>query len=357
MSNQQADSALQPGVDSTHDWRPIVAITMGDPAGVGPEVILKAMRSPRVQADTRCLVVGDAAWMTQAVQRMALDLEIQAVRSVGDASFTPGRLDVLDLQNAPADRIQLGIVSPYAGRAAVESVQVAARLALEGAVDAIATAPLNKEAMQSAGFRYPGHTELLAELTGTDAYSMLLVTPKLRVFFVTVHVSLRKALDLITTARVVRTIGVAQRTLQRFGLLAPRIAVAGLNPHAGEGGLFGDEEQKEIQPAVAQMRAAGVDVTGPWPPDTVFARAMAGHYDAVIALYHDQGHIPIKLLGFQDGVNVTAGLPIIRTSVDHGTAFDIAGKAVADEGSMIEAILLASRLARSAERSTGKAVG
>ncbi len=317
---------------------------MGDPAGVGPEVILKAAKNPRSHAVARCLTVGDAAWMAAVSRQMGLGVEVRAVSSVGEAQFVPGVLDVLDLKNAPADRIQLGAVSPQGGKAAVEAVQVAANLALQGLVDAIATAPLNKEAMHMAGFKYPGHTELLAEMTGTEDYSMLLVTPNLRCFFVTVHVSLRKAIDLITADRVRRIVGVAHSTLQRFGFAAPRIAVAGLNPHAGENGMFGDEEIKEIIPAVAACREAGIDVTGPWPPDTVFAKAMAGHYDAVVSMYHDQGHIPIKLLGFADGVNVTAGLPIIRTSVDHGTAFDIAGKGIADEGSMVEAIILAARL-------------
>ncbi|MFZ5823353.1 MAG: 4-hydroxythreonine-4-phosphate dehydrogenase PdxA [Bacillota bacterium] len=318
---------------------------MGDPAGVGPEVILKAMRSARTHSAARCLVTGDAAWLAHIGRQLQLGVEVRAVQSVAEAQFAEGVVDVLDLRNAPLDQIQLGVVNPQGGKAAVEAVQVAANLALQGLVDAIATAPLNKEAMHLAGYRYPGHTELLAEMTGTEDYSMLLVTPNLRVFFVTVHVSLRKALDLITTDRVRRIIGVAQRTLHRLGFSHPRIAVAGLNPHAGEGGLFGDEEIRAISPAVSNAQVDGIDATGPWPPDTVFARAMAGHYDAVVAMYHDQGHIPIKLLGFQDGVNVTAGLPIIRTSVDHGTAFDIAGKGIADENSMIEAILLASRLA------------
>jgi 4-hydroxythreonine-4-phosphate dehydrogenase len=318
---------------------------MGDPAGVGPEVILKAAKSPRTHAVARLLVVGDAAWLTALSQKMELGVAVRAVSSVAEAQFAPGVLDVLDLKNAPVDRIQLGTVGPLGGKAAVEAVQLAGNLALQGLVDAIATAPLNKEAMHMAGYKYPGHTELLAEMTGTEDYSMLLVTPTLRCFFVTVHVSLRKAIDMITEDRVRRIVGVAHSTMQRFGFANPRIAVAGLNPHAGENGMFGDEEIKAIIPAVAACREAGIDATGPWPPDTVFARAMAGHYDAVVSMYHDQGHIPIKLAGFSDGVNVTAGLPIIRTSVDHGTAFDIAGKGIADEGSMVEAITLAARLA------------
>ncbi|HWI63355.1 MAG TPA: 4-hydroxythreonine-4-phosphate dehydrogenase PdxA [Symbiobacteriaceae bacterium] len=324
--------------------RPIIAISMGDPAGVGPEVILKAFKNPRSTAAARCLVVGDAAWLTAISRKLDLGVAVRAVQSVGEAKFEAGVLDVLDLKNAPADRIQLGTGSAQGGKAAVEAVQVAGNLALQGLVDAIATAPLNKEAMHMAGYKYPGHTELLAEMTGTQDYSMLLVTPNLRCFFVTVHVSMRKAIDLITRDRVLRCIGVAQSTLQRFGIKSPRIAVAGLNAHAGENGMFGDEEIREINPAVAAAREAGIDATGSWPPDTVFAKAIAGQFDAVVSMYHDQGHIPIKLMGFSDGVNVTAGLPIIRTSVDHGTAFDIAGKGIADEGSMIEAITLATRL-------------
>ncbi|MDF2627124.1 MAG: 4-hydroxythreonine-4-phosphate dehydrogenase [Symbiobacteriaceae bacterium] len=323
---------------------------MGDPAGVGTEVILKAVKNPRAQSAARCLVVGDAAWMAAMAAKLDINVAVRPVSSVAEAKFIPGTVDVLDLKNAPVDRIQIGTVSAAGGKAAVEAVQVAANLALQGLVDAIATAPLNKEAMHMAGYKYPGHTELLAEMTATQDYSMLLVTPTLRCFFVTVHVSLRKAIDLITADRVRRIIGVAQSTLQRIGIAEPRIAVAGLNPHAGENGMFGDEEIREIIPGVGAAREAGINATGPWPPDTVFAKAMAGQYDAVISMYHDQGHIPIKLAGFSDGVNVTAGLPIIRTSVDHGTAFDIAGKGIADEGSMVEAITLAARLSGGAQK-------
>lgn len=344
MPDQSHLPVAHAGVNAGPDRRPIVAITMGDPAGVGAEVILKAIRNPRTQAAARCLVVGDATWMASIATKLKLDTEVHAVSAVAEARFDPNIVDVLDLKNAPADRIQIGTTSPYGGKAAVEAVQVAATLAMQGLVDAIATAPLNKEAMHMAGYKYPGHTEMLAEMTGTEDFSMLLVTPTLRCFFVTVHVSLRKAIDMITADRVRRIIRVAHSTMQRIGFPNPRIAVAGLNPHAGENGMFGDEEIKEIIPGVKAAQAAGIDASGPWPPDTVFARAMAGQYDAVISMYHDQGHIPIKLAGFSDGVNVTAGLPIIRTSVDHGTAFDIAGKGLADEGSMIEAVVLAARL-------------
>ena len=323
---------------------PIIAIAMGDPAGIGPEVILKASLDPLVRSATRVIVVGDAGWMQATARLLGLQVSIRPVASVNDCLFKTA-LEVLDLKNAPLGTVEVGRLSAQAGRSAVEAVRVAAGLALEGKIDAIVTAPLNKEAMHLAGFRYPGHTEILAEMTETENYSMLLVTPSLRVFFVTVHVSLRRALNLITTDRVLRTVRVANRSLVRMGFPAPRIAVAGLNPHAGEGGLFGDEDRDEIAPAVTLAVAEGIDASGPWPADTVFARARAGMFDAVVSMYHDQGHIPVKLLGFSDGVNVTVGLPIIRTSVDHGTAFDIAGKGVADHRSMVEAILLAGRLA------------
>lgn len=325
--------------------RPILAMTMGDPAGVGPEVILKAAANPQVRAAARCLAVGDAAWFRQTARRLGLPTEVRAISAVAAARFAEGVLDVFDLANVSPAAVSPGCLSAEAGRAGVEAVQVAANLALRGQVDALVTAPINKEAMHLAGYGYPGHTEMLVEFTGTVEYCALFVTPRLRVFIVTACMSLRKALDLITKERVHRTIRVARRTMQRFGISEPRLAVAGLNPHAGQGGLFGDEELHAIAPAIAEAQAAGIDATGPWPADTVFARALAGHYDAVIAMYYDQGQIPAKLLGYQEGVTVTAGLPIIRTSVDHGTAYDIADQGVADERSMVRAILLASRLA------------
>jgi 4-hydroxythreonine-4-phosphate dehydrogenase len=259
----------------------------------------------------------------------------------------------LDLQNADPAEITPGRLSAAAGRAAVEYVFAACDLALAGAVDAVVTAPLNKEAMHLAGYRYPGHTELLAERTQAKRVSMLLVGPKLRVVHVSTHVSLAEAIRRVTTDRVREVLDLAYHSCQSLGIEHPRIAVAGLNPHAGEGGLFGAEEAAAIAPAIAAARQAGLDVSDPMPPDTVFLRAVKDEYDIVVAMYHDQGHIPMKLLAFDSGVNVSIGLPIIRTSVDHGTAFDIAGTGKASAESMVAAIDVAVQMAR-ARAGTGQ---
>ena len=253
---------------------------------------------------------------------------------------------MLDLANVPASFAR-GRVSAEGGRAAYEYIEQAVRLALGRQVEAIVTAPLNKEALHAAGKQYAGHTEILADLCGVKGTVMLLTCERLRVSHVSTHVSLREALARLTTERVMRVIQLTHDALVRMGIAAPRLAVAGLNPHAGESGLFGDEEEKIIAPTVRAAQRAGLNVAGPFPPDTIFWRATQGEFDAVIAMYHDQGHIPMKLLGFFDGVNVTLGLPIIRTSVDHGTAFDIAGTSRADERSMVAALLLAAKMARS----------
>jgi 4-hydroxythreonine-4-phosphate dehydrogenase len=331
---------------------PVVAITMGDPSGVGPEVILKALAHPCLYDECRPLVVGSVQVFHGAAQAMALasgGAGLHWVESAGDASDRPERIAILDV---PVDMagVAIGVEGPESGRAAVESVRAAVMLALDGEADAIATAPLNKRAMRQAGFTYAGHTELIAELTGTRDYAMMLVTPKLRVVHVSTHVGLREAVDSLNAERILTVIGIAHETLIQMGIGAPRIAVAGLNPHAGEGGIFGSEEIEIIEPAVRQARARGYDATGPFPPDTVFYRASQGEFDIVVAMYHDQGHIPIKLSGFETGVNVSVGMPFPRTSVDHGTAFDIAGRGIASESSMVEAILLAARMTRAGER-------
>jgi 4-hydroxythreonine-4-phosphate dehydrogenase len=255
-------------------------------------------------------------------------------------------VDVLDLAEEHPGPFPWGIVAKENGAAAVAYVEKAIALALSGEVDAIATAPLNKEAMRAAGFPYDGHTELLAIKTGTQAYTMMLASGEFRVFHVSTHVSLRGAIERATKARVLQVIELAYREIQRMGVPEPRLAVAGLNPHAGEHGLFGDEEIHEIGPAVQEARSRGWNVSGPLSPDTVFARAKGGDFDGVVAMYHDQGHIPFKMTEFELGVNVTVGLPIIRTSVDHGTAYDIAGKGVADPKNMVQAIVLAAEMAR-----------
>jgi len=326
--------------------KPIIAITMGDPSGIGPEVIAKALGEGRIYDLCRPIVIGDARVMAAAAKLVSRNLQVNAVEALEQATFRHGLMDVLDLKNIEIDRLRRGKVDRDSGRAAVEYVQRAIDLAIKGEVDAIATAPLNKEAMNLAGFPYPGHTEILAETTGSKNYAMMLLAGPLRVVHVTTHTSLRNACDRVKKGRVVTTIHLTDRSLKDLGIVNPRIAVAGLNPHAGEGGLFGTEELDEIAPAIKECRSEGIHVEGPFPPDTVFLRGKRGEFDAVVAMYHDQGHIPVKLLGFEEGVNVTIGLPIIRTSVDHGTAFDIAWKGFADSRSMVEAIRVAAEMAK-----------
>jgi 4-hydroxythreonine-4-phosphate dehydrogenase len=329
----------------TETYRPLLAITLGDPAGIGPEVILKALAHPSVFATCRPLVIGDrrilaraAGWLGQAPPHFT------PVDAPGAGTFAAGTVPLLDLNNADPAAIPPGQVSAAAGRAAVEAVFRACDLALAGAVDAVVTAPLNKEAMHLAGFRYPGHTELLAERTGAQRVSMLLVGPKLRVVHVSTHVALAEAIRRVQRGRVLEVIELAHRSCRALGIASPRIAVAGLNPHASEGGLFGDEEARAVVPAIADARSRGLDVSDPLPPDTVFLRAVKGQFDIVVAMYHDQGHIPMKLLAFDSGVNVSMGLPIIRTSVDHGTAFDIAGTGKASEESLLAALEVAVQM-------------
>lgn len=326
--------------------RPLLALTMGDPAGIGPEIIVKALQHATVYDLCRPLVVGDARMLARAAAWVGgPTLTVERVATPAQGSYSPGTLTLLDLKNADPAEIIPGQIAAAAGRAAVEYVFAACDLALAGAAEGVVTAPLNKEAMHLGGFNYPGHTELLTERTGASRVSMLLVGPKLRVVHVSTHVSLAEAVARVTTARVREVIDLAARACRSLGIVRPRIAVAGLNPHAGEGGLFGDEESIAIVPAIQAARADGLDVSDPMPPDTVFLRAVKGEYDIVVAMYHDQGHIPMKLLAFDSGVNVSIGLPIIRTSVDHGTAFDIAGTGKASENSMIAAIEVATQMA------------
>ncbi len=328
--------------------RPLLAITLGDPAGIGPEIILKALSHAEVHRRARLFVVGDRRILARAVPwvdpSLKEPLDVQAVASPDEGVYCPGTLVLLDMQNADPAMCPLGQVSAAAGRAAVDYVERTCDLAMSGAVQAMVTAPLNKDAIHRAGFDYAGHTELLKARTGAERVSMLLVSPKLRVVHVSTHVSLAEAVRRITQARVAEVLDLAHRACRALGVVEPRIGVAGLNPHAGERGLFGDEEQREILPAVRSARARGLDVSDPQPPDTVFLRAVNGAYDIVVAMYHDQGHIPMKLLAFDEGVNVSVGLPIIRTSVDHGTAFDIAGTGVARETSLLAAIDVALQM-------------
>ncbi len=325
--------------------RPIVAITMGDATGVGPEIIVKALAVPEVYEKARPIVIGDAGRLSRAADITASGVKVVAVGGPESASYELGTVDVVDLDCIPDD-LPFGELSAVAGDGAYRFIELAVRLATEGRVDAICTAPLNKEALHAAGHIYPGHTELLAELTGTEEVSMLLNAPRLRVIHVTTHLGLIDMVNKINPGLVERTIRRGHDTLVKAGIDHPRIAVCGINPHAGENGLFGyGEEEEKVAPGIAAARAAGIDAVGPLPADTIFFRAGRGDFDLVVAMYHDQGHGPVKVLGIEAGVNVTVGLPVIRTSVDHGTAFDIAGTGAAEEASLIEALRQAVDLA------------
>ncbi|PJG82509.1 4-hydroxythreonine-4-phosphate dehydrogenase PdxA [Caviibacterium pharyngocola] len=325
--------------------KPILGITMGDAAGIGPEVIIKALEDKRIYELAHPIVIGDKKIMQRALPIVNSKLTLRAVENLDNFTGEFGYIDILDLDNLPAD-LPFAQVDPRAGRAAYEFIEKAVQLTLDGKIHAIVTAPLNKEALHAGGKMFPGHTEILATLSHTKDYSMMLTSEKLNVIHVTTHVQLRKACDLVTKERVATVIDLAEENARMLGFANPRIAVAGLNPHSGENGMFGDEDEKEIVPAIKAAQAKGFNVTGPVPPDTLFHRAAnLNEFDMVVVMYHDQGHIPIKLLGFDTGVNVTVGLPFIRTSVDHGTAFPIAGKGIADSRSMTEALYLGAKMA------------
>lgn len=335
--------------------RPVLGVTMGDPAGVGPEIIARAAAEPAVRAACRPVVIGAAATMREALALVGGAQVVHAVSRVADCRWAEGTVEVLDLGNVDMATLPRCEVSAAAGRAAYEYIERSVALAQAGEIDAIVTAPVNKEALAAAGVQHSGHTEILAQLSNTRDFAMLLMGKELKVIHVTTHVALRRVPDLVTRERVLKTIRLAQKTLEGLGQPRGRIAVAGLNPHAGEDGLFGDEEQQHIVPAIEAARAEGLSVTGPLPADTLFSRARGGEFDIVVAMYHDQGHIPVKTLGFEydettkrwtglSGVNVTVGLPFLRVSVDHGTAFDRAWKGVANHESMVEALDVATRM-------------
>ena len=326
--------------------RPILGITMGDAAGVGPEVIVKALADAEMYRIARPLVYGDAKIMERAVHIVGAAMRCHGVETPADGCYEAGTIDVVDLANLPAD-LPFAQVDGRAGRAAYEYIERACTDAMKHEIHAIVTAPLNKEALHLGGVNYPGHTEILGSLMGQTKYSMMLTSPKLRVIHVTTHIAQHDVPGRVKKDRIADVIALAQETLQLMGIEKPRIAVAGLNPHCGEGGLFGDEDEREIVPAVREAQAKGWNVTGPVPPDSVFHRAAnLDEFDIVVVMYHDQGHIPIKVLGFDSGVNVTVGLPCIRTSVDHGTAFPVAGTGQASENSMREALILAAQMAK-----------
>lgn len=333
---------------------PLLAITISDPNGIGPEIIVKALQHDAVWTCCRPVVVGSSSLMRRAVAICGSSLPVVIVDAPEQAS-SDARRAVFILDRVPVpDDLEIGTIDPRAGHAAFESVRIAIELALRNDVDGTVTAPLHKESLNLAGHHFPGHTEIFAALTNTSDVAMMLAEGDFRVVHVSTHVSLRQACDHATRPRVLKTIQLAHEACLQLGIERPLIAVAGLNPHAGDGGLFGDEEIRHIIPAIEDARASGIRVEGPLPADTLFPRAVAGAYDCVVAMYHDQGHVPVKLAGFRyekgkwtgvRGINITLGLPIIRVSVDHGTAFDQAGKATASEQSMVQAIEYAARLA------------
>lgn len=336
--------------------KPILAITMGDPAGIGPEIVVRALNHQSTYEQCRPLVTGDAGVMRMAVKALGLSMEVNAIKSVDEAKFEYGIIDVYDLACIDLSTFAFGKVSPECGNAAFLSIRKAIDLAMANEVDGTVTAPLNKEALNLAGHHFDGHTEIYATFTGTKKYAMLLADEFLRVIHVSTHVSLREACDRVKKERIIEVSELIHDACIQFGYTNPRIGIAGLNPHSSDNGLFGWEEEKEIIPAVEELRARGMNVEGPVPPDTLFAKAKCGQFDGCVAMYHDQGHIPFKVVGFNwnketgkmdsvKGVNITLGLPIIRVSVDHGTAFDVAGKGIASEDAMMLSIDYATRMA------------
>ena len=336
--------------------KPIIAITMGDPAGIGPEIIIKALSLKETYEKCRPLVTGDANIMQWAVDNMQSELKIHRISSVKEARFELGTIDVYDLACIDMSTFQPGVLQNQCGHAAFISVTTAIQLAMDNEVDATVTAPLNKEALHNAGHNFDGHTEIYAHYTNTKKYAMLLADEHLRVIHVSTHVPLRVACDRVKKERIIEVTELITDACKQFGIENPRIGIAGLNPHASDGGLFGWEEEKEITPAVKELQERGFNVDGPVPPDSLFAKARCGKYDGCVAMYHDQGHIPFKVVGFQwdketgkmeaaKGVNITLGLPIIRVSVDHGTAFDVAGKGIASPDAMLLSIDYATKMA------------
>jgi 4-hydroxythreonine-4-phosphate dehydrogenase len=324
--------------------RPLIGVTLGDAAGISPEIVVKSLARREVSEACDSIVIGDARIVEHSLRFAPSPMKVHAVRRVNDARFAPDVINVLDAQNLAPGDFKPGTVDARCGAAFVEYIRTAGRLALDGAIDAIASAPTNKESMNAAGFRYPGQTEIFAELCGTERFFTVLTGGKLRVFLVSSHVSLLRAIQLLDQRRVESVIRIANEALRDLWRIAkPRIAVAGLNPHAGDGGLFGNEEIEHVIPVLSRLAAEGIDVVGPFPADSLYHAAEAGKYDGIVGMYHDQGVIPLKKYGY---VTVIAGTPILRTTAGHGTAYDIAGKGVADESVMARAITTAAELVR-----------
>ena len=326
--------------------RPVIGITMGDPVGIGPEIILLALREASIFNMCKPLIIGDEQRLQAAIQCVKSHLTINTIQTPDRGLYKCGSIDVISLSKLDSTKTFWGKPTTQTGKAMTGYIIAAIDMAVSKNIAAIVTCPINKMAMKMAGFNYNGHTELLAEHTKTEKYAMMLAGNKLRVVLVTIHMPLREVAAFLSTEKILQTIQITWNALyKRFGLKEPRIAVAGLNPHAGEGGMFGDEEENIIAPAIHLAKKEGFNISGPFPPDTLFYYAAKGDYDAVVCMYHDQGLIPFKMLHFTDGVNTTLGLPIIRTSVDHGTAYDIAGTGKADPGSLVAAINMAARQA------------
>lgn len=326
---------------------PLVALTMGDPSGVGPEIIAMALENTDILRECRMVVLGDAGALARAFEIVTFSGGLDWIDTLDPEAFAGGGPYFLPASKLTEADINFGRPSPAAAAATIDCIRLAVEAARKGTVDALCTAPINKNALRQAGFTFPGHTEFLQHLTGSGRTVMMLAGSTLRVSLVTTHCRLAEVPRRLNQHLVAETIAITnQALLYDFGIVRPRLAVAGLNPHAGEGGLFGDEEQRLIGPAVSFCRQDGMEVSGPLPPDTVFYQASQGDYDAVVSMYHDQGLIPLKLLHFRDGVNVTLGLPIIRTSVDHGTAYDLAGTGKASPESLFQALRLAAAMAR-----------
>ncbi len=330
----------------------IIGITMGDAAGIGPEIITKVLKEEQVYQWCSPLIIGDTAVMRATLKTTGLNLDIHPIEAISQAKFQYGILDVLDFANIDMKRLRLGQVDEMCGKAAVIYTQEAVKMALDNVIQAMVSAPLNKESMTKAGYNYEGQTQIIGELTGSKKYSLMLILDSIRLLQVTTHVPLGKVSQLITRNRIFDMIIVTYQSLRTFfGIQTPLIAVSAFNPHGGERGLFGREETDKIAPAVQEARKEGVNVIGPIPADTIFVRAKKGEFDAVLALYHDQANIAIKLMGFGSIVTLVIGVPIIRTSVGHGTAFDIAGKNLADHRNLLETVKLTSELAKRRLRS------
>jgi 4-hydroxythreonine-4-phosphate dehydrogenase len=337
--------------------KPVIGITMGDPASIGPEIAIKALLTKRLFDICNPVIIGDAAVFKDIVKRLGMQAIVNPIKNIKDAAFIYGEPDVYDLENVDMSQLRFGEISAMAGNASFEAVKKVIDLALAGELDATVTGPINKKSVNEAGHHFAGHTEIYAHFTGTKKYAMLLVEDNLKVIHVSTHVSLRQACDLVKKDRILQVVELLHNGLIQLGETNLKIGIAGLNPHAGDSGLFGTEDDLEILPAVQEALLAGYDVEGPVPADTLFSKASTGYYGGVVAMYHDQGHIPFKLTGFKwnpqkqqmdsvKGVNITMGLPIIRTSVDHGTAFEIAGKGVASSDAMILAIESAVQLSK-----------